>query len=161
MCRTNPKIVDDLANSATAHTNLLESERHFILRLLFNIDQRHKLYSGNNSIPQVRIPAKKMTSERSNVSSDLIWEITRMFLFIYLFFFFSGQRNSHNKLPCLVLTDFFLHCTLRQHNCSMLIECCPGSQNAFLVKRKSGGGAQLSRDPLNLVNQHSRKVITC
>ncbi|KAN0073320.1 60S ribosomal protein L28 [Elaphomyces granulatus] len=49
-----------------------------------------------------------MTSERSNVSSDLIWEITR-------------------------------------------------SQNAFLVKRKSAGGVQLSCDPLNLVNQHSRK----
>jgi len=31
------------------------------------------------------------------------------------------------------------------------------SQNAFLVKRKSGGGSQFSRDPLNLVNKNSRK----
>ncbi|KAK2794944.1 hypothetical protein FQN52_006823 [Onygenales sp. PD_12] len=31
------------------------------------------------------------------------------------------------------------------------------AQNAFLVKRASGGGAQFSRDPLNLVNKNSRK----
>ncbi|KAK2811865.1 hypothetical protein FQN50_001903 [Emmonsiellopsis sp. PD_5] len=31
------------------------------------------------------------------------------------------------------------------------------SQNAFLVKRSSGGGSQFSRDPLNLVNKNSRK----
>lgn len=30
-----------------------------------------------------------------------------------------------------------------------------GSQNAYIVKRK---GIQFSRDPLNLVNLHSRKV---
>ncbi|MCJ1313787.1 hypothetical protein MMC25_007467 [Agyrium rufum] len=30
-------------------------------------------------------------------------------------------------------------------------------QNAFLVKRKSGGGSQFSRDPLNLANKESRK----
>ncbi|KAI9834910.1 MAG: hypothetical protein M1838_005445 [Thelocarpon superellum] len=29
--------------------------------------------------------------------------------------------------------------------------------NAFLVKRKSGGGVLFSRDPLNLMNKHSRK----
>ncbi|MCJ1248329.1 hypothetical protein MMC30_005546 [Trapelia coarctata] len=29
--------------------------------------------------------------------------------------------------------------------------------NAYLVKRRSGGGAQFSRDPLNLLNKHSRK----
>ncbi|KAI9677589.1 MAG: hypothetical protein M1817_006543 [Caeruleum heppii] len=29
--------------------------------------------------------------------------------------------------------------------------------NAYLVKRKSGGGAQFSRDPLNVLNKHSRK----
>ncbi|KAK4622036.1 putative 60S ribosomal protein L28e [Fulvia fulva] len=29
--------------------------------------------------------------------------------------------------------------------------------NAFLVKRKQAGGVQFSRDPLNLVNKHSRK----
>ncbi|KAK4242433.1 ribosomal L28e protein family-domain-containing protein [Achaetomium macrosporum] len=44
----------------------------------------------------------------SNVSADLIWEITR-------------------------------------------------SQNAYLVKRKTGGAPQFSRDPLNLTNVHSRK----
>ncbi|KAK4197455.1 putative cytosolic 60S ribosomal protein Rpl28 [Triangularia verruculosa] len=30
-------------------------------------------------------------------------------------------------------------------------------QNAFLVKRKASGGVQFSRDPLNLLNVHSRK----
>ncbi|KAI7406795.1 hypothetical protein KC336_g13530, partial [Hortaea werneckii] len=35
-------------------------------------------------------------------------------------------------------------------------ECCRGS-NSFLVKRKQAGGVQFSRDPLNLVNKHSRK----
>ncbi|KAI1821773.1 60S ribosomal protein L28 [Xylaria intraflava] len=29
--------------------------------------------------------------------------------------------------------------------------------NSFLVKRKSGGGVQLSRDPLNLTNKNARK----
>ncbi|KAI9836686.1 MAG: hypothetical protein M1819_001322 [Sarea resinae] len=29
--------------------------------------------------------------------------------------------------------------------------------NTYLVKRRTGGGAQFSRDPLNLVNKHSRK----
>ncbi|KAL8359833.1 hypothetical protein RB601_007594 [Gaeumannomyces tritici] len=33
------------------------------------------------------------------------------------------------------------------------------SQNAFLEKRKTGGGIQFSRDPMNLVNKHSRKAI--
>ena len=33
-----------------------------------------------------------------------------------------------------------------------------GFNNSYLVKRKSGGGAQFSRDPLNLVNKHSRTV---
>ncbi|MCJ1288342.1 hypothetical protein MMC26_007697 [Xylographa opegraphella] len=32
------------------------------------------------------------------------------------------------------------------------------SNNAFLVKRRSGGGVQFSRDSFNLVNTHSRKV---
>ncbi|GAB7362181.1 hypothetical protein MBLNU230_g2207t1 [Neophaeotheca triangularis] len=30
-------------------------------------------------------------------------------------------------------------------------------QNAFLCKRKQSGGVQFSRDPMNLVNKHSRK----
>ncbi len=34
----------------------------------------------------------------------------------------------------------------------------PGPNNSYLVKRKSGGGSQFSRDPLNLMNKHSRKV---
>ncbi|KAF3483600.1 uncharacterized protein GIQ15_02924 [Arthroderma uncinatum] len=33
------------------------------------------------------------------------------------------------------------------------------TQNAYLVKRSTGGGAQFSRDPLNLINKHSRKAI--
>ncbi|BCS02414.1 60S ribosomal protein L28 [Aspergillus luchuensis] len=31
------------------------------------------------------------------------------------------------------------------------------TQNAYLVKRNSGGGSQFSRDPLNLQNKHSFK----
>ncbi|KAJ6264772.1 hypothetical protein Dda_0924 [Drechslerella dactyloides] len=31
--------------------------------------------------------------------------------------------------------------------------------SSFLVKRKTGGGVRLSRDPLNLRNVHSRKAI--
>ncbi|KAI4135184.1 MAG: hypothetical protein LQ347_000889 [Umbilicaria vellea] len=33
------------------------------------------------------------------------------------------------------------------------------ANNAYLVKRTSGGGVQFSRDPLNLVNKHSRKAV--
>ncbi|KAK0899397.1 hypothetical protein LTR02_009685 [Friedmanniomyces endolithicus] len=40
---------------------------------------------------------------------------------------------------------------------SDLIWECTRQQNAFLVKRKQAGGVQFSRDPLNLVNKHSRK----
>jgi large subunit ribosomal protein L28e len=32
-----------------------------------------------------------------------------------------------------------------------------GNQNAYLVKRNSGGGVRFSRDPFNLTNKHSRK----
>ncbi len=32
------------------------------------------------------------------------------------------------------------------------------NQNAFLVQRNSAGGVRFSRDPLNPVNIHSRKV---
>ncbi|KAJ5570362.1 uncharacterized protein N7459_009792 [Penicillium hispanicum] len=49
-----------------------------------------------------------MAAERTNVSNDLIWQITR-------------------------------------------------NQNAYVVRRNTGGGSQLSRDPLNLVNKHSFK----
>ncbi|MCJ1458370.1 hypothetical protein MMC28_008742 [Mycoblastus sanguinarius] len=31
------------------------------------------------------------------------------------------------------------------------------SNNSYLVKRKSGGGVQFSKDPLNLMNKHCRK----
>ncbi|KAI4200655.1 MAG: hypothetical protein LQ350_003796 [Teloschistes chrysophthalmus] len=31
------------------------------------------------------------------------------------------------------------------------------SNNAYLVKRSSGGGSQFSKDPMNLTNKHSRK----
>lgn len=33
-----------------------------------------------------------------------------------------------------------------------------GNQNAFLVQRHNAGGVRFSRDPLNPVNVHSRKV---
>ncbi|KAL8632261.1 hypothetical protein Q9189_002051 [Teloschistes chrysophthalmus] len=33
------------------------------------------------------------------------------------------------------------------------------SNNAYLVKRSSGGGSQFSKDPMNLTNKHSRKGI--
>ncbi|KAH9842228.1 60S ribosomal protein L28 [Teratosphaeria destructans] len=49
-----------------------------------------------------------MATSYENISSDLIWELTR-------------------------------------------------KNNSFLVKRAQGGGVQFSRDPLNLVNKHSRK----
>jgi large subunit ribosomal protein L28e len=32
-----------------------------------------------------------------------------------------------------------------------------GKNNSYLVKRTQAGGVQLSRDPLNLTNKHSRK----
>ena len=32
-----------------------------------------------------------------------------------------------------------------------------GKNNAYLCKRKQAGGVQFSRDPMNLVNKHSRK----
>ena len=32
-----------------------------------------------------------------------------------------------------------------------------GKNNAYLCKRKQAGGVQFSRDPMNLVNRHSRK----
>ena len=32
-----------------------------------------------------------------------------------------------------------------------------GNNNAYLCKRKQAGGIQFSRDPMNLVNKHSRK----
>ncbi|KAK4548451.1 hypothetical protein LTR36_009361 [Oleoguttula mirabilis] len=38
----------------------------------------------------------------------------------------------------------------------LLWECCR-TRNAFLTKRKQAGGVQFSRDPLNLLNKHSRK----
>jgi hypothetical protein len=34
---------------------------------------------------------------------------------------------------------------------------CVGANNSYLVKRKQAGGLQFSRDPLNLLNKHSRK----
>ncbi len=35
---------------------------------------------------------------------------------------------------------------------------CVGSSNCYLVKRRENGGAQFSRDPLNLLNKHSYKA---
>ncbi|KAI9790353.1 MAG: hypothetical protein M1816_005171 [Peltula sp. TS41687] len=39
----------------------------------------------------------------------------------------------------------------------LLWEICR-TNNSFLVKRRTGGGVQFSRDPLNLLNKHSRKL---
>ena len=67
-------------------------------------------------------------ADRSNISSDLIWEIAR-------------RTILARPLSMTILTD----------------PVSPGNQNAYLVKRKTGGHAYyFSRDPLNLVNQHSR-----
>ena len=33
-----------------------------------------------------------------------------------------------------------------------------GKNNSYLVKRKTAGGAQFSKDPMNLMNKHTRKV---
>ncbi|KAK5121943.1 hypothetical protein LTR85_004515 [Meristemomyces frigidus] len=38
----------------------------------------------------------------------------------------------------------------------LIWECCR-TRNAYLTKRKQAGGVQFSRDPLNLLNKHSRK----
>jgi large subunit ribosomal protein L28e len=45
-------------------------------------------------------------------------------------------------------------------NVSVLTRAIPstGHNNALLVKRNQSGGVQFSKDPLNLVNKHSRKV---
>lgn len=37
-----------------------------------------------------------------------------------------------------------------------LIKKIAGTNNAYLTKRKTGGGVQFSRDPYNLLNKHSR-----
>ena len=39
----------------------------------------------------------------------------------------------------------------------LILTYITGNNNAYLTKRKSGGGVQFSRDPLNLTNKHSRK----
>jgi large subunit ribosomal protein L28e len=39
---------------------------------------------------------------------------------------------------------------------AQLIAPRTGNQNAYLVKRRSGGGVMFSRDPMNLTNKHSR-----
>ncbi|CAF9911852.1 MAG: hypothetical protein HETSPECPRED_000466 [Heterodermia speciosa] len=38
----------------------------------------------------------------------------------------------------------------------LIWECCR-QNNSYLVKRKTAGGLQFSRDPYNLTNKHSRK----
>lgn len=70
------------------------------------------------------------SSSSSNMSTDVVWEICREFIPLA----FSSHRE-------LIFGNWGL-----------------GMQNAYLVKRRSGGGVQFSRDPLNLMNKHSRKV---
>ena len=69
-------------------------------------------------------------ADNSNVSSDLIWEVCR-----------TLTPTMCNPFGTIVDPD-----TL-------------GPNTAYLVKRRSGGGSQFSKDPLNLMNKHSRKVI--
>ena len=71
---------------------------------------------------------KRVQHHASNVSQDLVWEIVRT----------SAPVHSSDFL--VFANDF------------------PGPNNAYLVKRKSGGGSQFSKDPYNLMNKHSRKV---
>ncbi len=42
---------------------------------------------------------------------------------------------------------------------SLILNFYTGDQNAFMVKRKTGGGVRFSRDPFNVMNIHSRKVM--
>ena len=48
-----------------------------------------------------------------------------------------------------------LDCALSEEN---MLNQITGQNNAYLVKRKTSGGVQFSRDPYNLTNKHSRKV---
>ena len=68
---------------------------------------------------------------QSNVSQDLVWEISRM-----------SFANGPFPFRPAYLTRL-------------------GPNNSYLVKRKSGGGSQFSKDPLNLMNKHSRKARYC
>ncbi|KAB8291806.1 hypothetical protein EYC80_006594 [Monilinia laxa] len=47
------------------------------------------------------------------------------------------------------------HFTMSQYVSADFIWEVTRSQNAFLVKRTTGGGSTFSRDPLNLTNKHS------
>jgi large subunit ribosomal protein L28e len=67
----------------------------------------------------------------SNVSADLIWEISRE---LKSWRNFQSEQNADNE------------------------RFCAGNTNSYLVKRTHGGAPQFSRDPLNLVNLNSRKV---
>ncbi|KAL8972852.1 MAG: hypothetical protein Q9183_000327 [Haloplaca sp. 2 TL-2023] len=67
-------------------------------------------------------------ADNSNVSSDLIWEV------------------------CRTVTP------IMRKMCGTIVDPDTlGPNNAYLVKRRSGGGSQFSKDPLNLMNKHSRK----
>lgn len=71
----------------------------------------------------------------SNVSADLIWEITRTSLL--------PEMNPPPKKGPRSFTDEILR---------------SGSYNAFKATSKTGGSPRFSRDPLNLLNVESRKV---
>ena len=64
------------------------------------------------------------------------------------------QSNVSQDLVWEICRTFRCAINLTQ----VLMKTMLGTNNAFLVKRKSGGGSQFSRDPLNLMNKHSRKV---
>ncbi|KAI9810962.1 MAG: hypothetical protein M1827_005693 [Pycnora praestabilis] len=68
----------------------------------------------------------------------------------------DGDMGTSNQLELIVVVTFEM--ALMENNVSSdLIWELTRPNNSYLVKRKSGGGSQFSRDPLNLVNKHSRK----
>ncbi|MDI1491799.1 MAG: hypothetical protein OHK93_003010 [Ramalina farinacea] len=63
------------------------------------------------------------------------------------------SRPSSSFLPLVTMAEHHLTSNVSQ---DLVWEMCRG-HNAFLVKRKTAGGQQFSKDPLNLMNKHSRK----
>ena len=80
-----------------------------------------------------------MSTQHENISPDLIWEVCRTYIL------------TTPKYSLLQLQSF------RVTSSNQYVCVCTGHNNAYLVKRKSGGGVQFSRDPMNLTNVHSRK----
>ena len=69
------------------------------------------------------------------------------------------MADHGNISPDLIWECVRKYSTLPNDRCTCSVGPA-GNNNAYLVNRKSGGGARFSRDPLNLTNKHSRKVST-